>query len=196
MSLPPPIEQQGELERARRRGRSLVEIVRCHVEKIEIPNQRFLGERLKRAHNSTPPGGTLAADITWLRENGWLTQKTVKTGNRLKLRKRGTHIIADSWCIQSLLIAASLTDKSRNFSLSEWREQSKRIFLQEPRINATRADKKCAEFLEEFSDCGYVTGASEEFGTAQFVASQWNEDWFYLDVAKDAGIHRPFDQRK
>jgi hypothetical protein len=185
--------QKKAQERALRRGRVMAEIVRSHYEKRELSNQKILANQIEDRHRVRPNPSALASDVKWLEKAKWIR----KIRNSIELRRRDYQLLADSWCAKALFIAAELTDEERRFSVSAWQQECLKLFAGLGDLSLARGTEKCAEFLEEFSDCGYLHGdVTLSSSTGQFNVGQWNKDWFYLEIARNAHLHRPFDRRR
>jgi len=131
--------------------------------------------------------------VSWLIEQSWVR----KDGQSIILRKRDYELIADSWCAKALDLAINLANDNRMFSIPDWQNGCENIFAPQPNLSSERKFEKCREFLQEFSDCGYLVGkANISDPVAELNLGQFNEDSFYLEIAKDANLRRPFDLRK
>jgi hypothetical protein len=194
---PIPENRTKELEKAKRLGRALTEIVRAHYNKVPLRNQRILADLIEKNHNERPKTATLNADVKWLEEQGWIKFE----GISIELDKWDYQVIADSWCAEALFIAAELANQELAFPIREWRGRcTNRInsLAKERSLMLTpqRVERKCDEFLQEFLECEYVLRQDSETAVAHFNESRWNEDWFYLVIAKDSKLYRPFDKRQ
>jgi len=171
----------------------LAEIVRSHYEHLDLSNQKMLAVRLEDRYKPKPNQGTLASDVNWLKKHRWIK----KQGNAIKLRKRDYEFIADSSCAIALHVAAAIQQEDRSFQLDEWVRRCTKLFETSSDVSSGAKVRRYEEFLEEFFDSGYIAGRVKlSDPVAHFDLGRWNEDWFYLEIAKDAKLHRPFDRRR